>query len=468
MNVMPLKFRTSGTESLLFCDDAGGFFRSDEAFLERYVAGELSAEDTRFLEVNGHAFDKAGDLAFNSFAYRWAKRLHAPSELDYVILVPTLRCNLACAYCQVSRVNEHAPGYDWDAATLQAVLRFLDSQSTQRIKIEFQGGEPLLRLDVLKEVRAFARQRFEQSEFVVCTNLQDVSEEAWAFLSSQDTFVSTSLDPTVSLHERHRTIATATTDRFLRNLTRATQSMPGRISALPTFDPDALPDPGEVIALYSSFGFRSIYLRPVNHQGFARKRFRTRDIGSLWANYIRAFIMRLVEHNATSDIAREEFYFSHCLRRVLRSGHDNHVDLRNPNAVGQNYLVIDHDGAFYPSDEARMMTRLGHIDLRMGDVRTGLDRATIDALNMEALNLFDADCVHCPYQAFCGVDLIDDLSRHGRIDLPRHITDFCQRHMAIFDLIFELLYCDDPKVQRSIALWSGLEAIDPQLLKFHS
>lgn len=41
---------------------------------------------------------------------------------------------------------------------------------------------------------------------------------------------------------------------------------PERVSALPTFDVDALPDPCDVIDLYSSFGFRSIYLRPVNHQ----------------------------------------------------------------------------------------------------------------------------------------------------------------------------------------------------------
>ncbi|WP_392712560.1 His-Xaa-Ser system radical SAM maturase HxsB [Rhizobium ruizarguesonis] len=468
MTVMPLKFRPIGTEGFIFCDDAGGFFRSSETFLDRYVEDRLAPGDEAFLKTNGHAFEKSDDLAYSAFAYRWAKRLHSPSELDYLIFVPTLRCNLSCAYCQVSRVNEHAPGHDWDAATLNVVLGFLDGLSTRTIKIEFQGGEPLLRLDVLKEVRAFARQRFEKAQFVVCTNLQEVNEEAWDFLSSQDTSISTSLDPTIDLHQRHRTESAATTQRFLRNLARATNAWPERVSALPTFDLDALPDPCDVVDLYSSFGFRSIYLRPVNHQGFARKRFRTKDIAGRWSDYVRRFIMTLIEHNATSELTMEEFYFSHCLRRVMRGGHDNHVDLRNPNIVGRSYLVIDHDGSFYPTDEARMISRLGQIDLRMGDVRAGLDRTIVDALNMEALNLFDADCVHCPYQAFCGVDLIDDISRHGRIDLPRHQTDFCQRHTAIFDLVFELLFSDDPKVRISIALWSGLEKIDPLLTKVHA
>jgi len=467
MNVMPLKFRPVGKQGFIFCDDAGGFFRSNDAFLERYVQDGMTAEDQAFLKTNGHAFDSVGDLAYNAFSYRWAKRLHVPPDLDYVILVPTLRCNLACAYCQVSRVNENAPGHDWDAATLHAVLGWLDGLSTTTIKIEFQGGEPLLRLDVLEEVRAFARERFENADFVICTNLQDVSEAAWDFLASEDTFVSTSLDPTRELHERHRTSGTVATQQFLENLARATSKWPDRVSALPTFDLDALPDPREVIDAYSFFGLRSIYLRPVNHQGFARKRFRTQYMSAVWNAYVRRSIMTLIEYNATSEWPMEEYYFSHCLRRVVRGGHDGHVDLRNPNIVGRSYVVIDHDGSFYPTDEARMITRLGQIDLRMGDVRTGMDRTIVEALNTEALNLFDPDCVHCPYQAFCGVDLIDDLSRYGRIDLPRHLTDFCQRHMSIFDLVFELLYSDDPKVRQSIALWSGLDEIDPELTKVH-
>lgn len=467
MTVMPLKFRPAGADQFIFCDDAGGFFRSDESFLERYVQDDLTSSDRMFLASNGHAFENAGDLAYNAFAYRWAKRLHVPSDLDYLILVPTLRCNLACAYCQVSRVNEHAPGHDWDATTLQAVIRWLDSLSTKTIKVEFQGGEPLLRLDVLKEIRAFARRRFENAEFVVCTNLQDVSDDAWDFFSSEDTVISTSLDPTTALHQRNRTESTEATQRFRRNLVRAATTWPDRVSALPTFDFDHLPDPREVIDNYAAFGFRSIYLRPVNHQGFARKRFRTRDASADWNAYVRRFLITLIEYNASAEHKMEEFYFSHCLRRVLRGGHDNHVDLRNPNIIGKSYVVIDHDGAFYPTDEARMMSRLGQIDLSMGNVLTGMDRTIVDALNAEALNIFDPDCVHCPYQAFCGVDLVDDLSRYGRIDLPRHATDFCQRHTAIFDLVFELLYCDDPNVRRALALWSGLDDIDPILTRVH-
>jgi len=466
MNVVPLKFRPTRQDGFLFCDDAGGFFRSDEAYLERYVHNALTSHDVSFLQSNGHSFG-TDDLAYNAFRYRWARRFHIPTELNYVILVPTLRCNLACAYCQVSRVNENTPGHDWGEDTLKAVIGWLDGLTTKSIKIEFQGGEPLLRLDLLSKVRDFARSRFDDASFVVCTNLQEVSEDAWSFLAFADTHISTSLDPTLELHQRHRTGTTSETEKFSRNLSRATTELPGKVSALPTFDVDALPDPILVIETYAAFGLRSVYLRAVNHQGFARKRFRTRDAGRIWGDYVDRFIRALIDYNWSASDPIEEYYFSHCLRRVIRGGHDGHVDLRNPNIVGRSYVVVDHDGAFYPTDEARMISRLGQIDLRMGDVRKGMDRTTVDAINAEATNTFDADCVHCPYQAFCGLDFIDDLSRYGRIDLARHETDFCQRHLAIFDLVFELLYSDDPKVRHSLALWSGLEEIDPSLVRIH-
>ncbi len=468
MPIVPLKFRESDDDLLLFADDAGGYFKSDDKFLHRYALGQLEPSDVRFLHENGHGFEEIGDLAYSGFEHRFASRLYVPHELDYVILVPTLRCNLACGYCQVSRVNENTPGFDWDEETIEAVLRFLGDLTTRKIKIEFQGGEPLLRLDIIKRVRDYCREKFEESEFVICTNLQEVSFEAWELLEQPDVFTSTSLDSNPLTHQSQRTITAERTNAFFRNLTAAVARLgPGKVSALPTINPQNPPPPQSVIDTFLNFGIRSIYLRPVNYQGFARKKFDAKASAKIWNRYHSSFIDALVEFNWVSDRPLEEYYFVHCLRRVLRAGHNGHVDLRNPNVVGYGYLVVDHDGKIYPTDEARMVSRVGQFDLSMGDVHSGLARDTVDALNAEALNNFHPDCVHCPYQAFCGVDLIDDLSRYGRIDLPKHLTDFCQRHTYIFDKIFSMIYSDSPKIQKSLALWSGTPHFDVALAKVH-
>ncbi len=468
MTIFPLKFRPAADGGVFFADDAGGFFKSDAPFLSRYVSDRLSDRDNEFLLRGGHAFEEPGDLAYAGFEYRFASRLYVPGPLDYIILVPTLRCNLACGYCQVSRVNENTPGFDWDADTVEAVIAFLAGISAPKMKIEFQGGEPTLRLDILSSVRDFCRSKFDQCEFVVCTNLQNVTDEIWDFLSLPDVFVSTSLDGDVATHESQRTLNSPKTAQFVGNLDAAIARLgSGKVSALPTINPHRPPEPRSVIDAYTSRGMHSIYLRPVNFQGFARKRYDARDSSSVWNDYHSRFIDELVAYNWTAKTPAEEYYFVHCLRRILRAGHNGHVDLRNPNVVGHGYVVIDHDGKIYPTDEARMVSRVGQFDLSMGDVFTGMQMATIDALNQEASNNFHPDCVHCAYQAYCGVDLVDDLSRYGRIDVPKHQTNFCQRHLAIFDKIFEMIYSDDPKVRKSMAIWAGVPHVDPSLARWH-
>ena len=369
-----------------------------------------------------------------------------------------------CDYCQVSRAAETAKGFDWDKVQLQQVLDFLGALETNSIKIEFQGGEPLLRLDHLEAVRSFCRTRFSSAEFVVCTNLQRVSEEAWTFLSAADTHISTSFDGTSDIHQQQRTKDNTLHETFRRNLDRALKTLGSQqVSALPTIDPMAPPQPLSIIQSFAALGLNSIYLRRINFQGFARKKFGFDHSRQAWRTYYRDFVHELIAFNLTADVPMEEFYLSHILRRILRGGHDGHVDLRNPNWLGTDYLVIDFDGTFYPTDEARMVSRVGRIDLSIGSLTKGLDRARVDILNQGVSNFDDPDCTHCVYRPFCGLDPVDDLSRYGRIDLPRHLTDHCQTHLALFDFAFELLFSDDPDVHQSLAVWLDIPRYSPRL-----
>lgn len=468
-SVWPLKFRETVDGSLLFADDAGGFFKADRQFLTRYATGQLSATDRTFLRDGGHSYDAEFDLPWTSFAYRWARRQSKQRELNYVILVPTLRCNLVCGYCQVSRAPEKARGFDWSDGTLAAVLAFLDAIDGPEIKIEFQGGEPLLRLDLLEAVRDFCRSKFSRAQFVVCTNLQYLDDRAWAFLDSADTFVSTSLDGDRETHQRQRTQDKGRTDAFFSNLKMAVARYPeGKISALPTVDVTAPPNFEALLDNFEGYGIKSVYLRPVNHHGFARKIDQGKNSLARWNELHSEFIDLLIARNHRTGRFMEEYYFSQCLKRVFHFGTDNHVDIRNPSFFAADYIVVDHDGRFYPTDEARMLSRIGRIDLSIGDVVNGIDRSKVDILNTGAFNHFDPDCIHCPYQPFCGTDAIDDVSRYGHIDLPRHETWFCRRHLALFDKVFEVIYRQDRASRASVAAWLGIANWDGNMAAVHS
>lgn len=460
MKVAPLRARALSNGEALLVGDTGRFFAAQPNFLERLISGKLGEHDRQFLACEGHAWSSDDQLLPVAHAHSVAQRFATAKTLDYLVLVPTLRCNLSCTYCQVSRAAIDRPEYDWSEETLGHVLRIVDELTTDFVKIEFQGGEPTLRPDLLQQVIERA-QSGRDAEFVVCTNLSQLTPEILEVFDNPNVYISTSLDGDTGTHQTNRTKTADLTNEFERNLDFVlTRYGSKKVSALPTINPESPPEPQRLIDAYVSRGLTSIYLRPINFQGFARKRHpESRERTEKWRAYYETFIRTLIERNwHDRDVCVDETYLTLCLNRIFRPGIDRHVDLRNPNPVGVDYVVIDYDGAVYPTDEARMLSRSGIIDLTIGNVASGWNTPERALLNQHATNTFDEDCSRCAFQPYCGRDIVDDLSRYGRIDLPRTETAFCRRHLHLFDFIFELIYSDDEATHYSLGRWLGLPA----------
>ena len=450
-----LRFRNVSDRNI-FANEEGRFFEGQHDLLDRIGSKELSDRELKFLQKRH--FIKNNQLEKHASLFAQARRMTTVEDLEYLILVPTLRCNLACSYCQVSRANENAEGYDWDDATLGHVTDLIRQFSGRSLKIEFQGGEPTLRPDLIRAVIE-AGSHIPDMTVVICTNLQRLDEEILTIFNRENVQISTSLDGSLITHQAQRTQDDASTSQFETNLSFVLKRYGSRkISALPTVNPNDPPEIDSLVEAFVSRGFTSIYLRPINYQGFARKQHPDSiEQSDRWSAYYSKFIDQLIVRNwENRDMVIEETYFSHCLNRIFKPGLDRHVDLRSPNPVGVDYVVVDFDGKIYPTDEARMLSRSGIIDLTIGDIATGWDSPERRALNEASTNADDPDCQNCVYQPYCGRDIIDDISRYGRIDLPRHETNFCKRHLGIFDLAFSLIYSNDDAVQYSLRHWLGL------------
>jgi His-Xaa-Ser system radical SAM maturase HxsB len=458
MNSPHLRQRKIDHLGMIYASKSGRFYLESEPTKTASNVGSTAASNEEFLTKNGFLFNDKDRLEAISHSYQVRARDTLSTSLDYVILVPTLRCNLSCSYCQVSRVNVDQSGYDWSDDTLEKVLGFIDTLVSDSIKVEFQGGEPTLRIDLLQAVIARC-ERFAFKQFVICTNLSRLDDDLLLLLENPNVLISTSLDGDQMVHARQRTQSDNETDSFFQNLRRVIEICGAdRVSALPTIDQTNPPEIDSLIDAYTGYGFDSLYLRPINFQGFARKRHpASKDDHSDWWNYYDSFIGSIIERNfADRSRVLEESYLSLCLKRIFRIGLDRHVDLRNPNPVGVDYLLIDYDGSIYPTDEARMLTRSGVVDLKLGSLSGGLDEQKRKMLDQHSTTHGDPACDSCIYQPFCGRDLIDDLSRYGRIDLPRHDTFFCQKHLHLFDFCMSLIYSNDPKVEYSLAKWMGI------------
>ena len=90
-------------------------------------------------------------------------------------------------------------------------------------------------------------------------------------------------------------------------------------------------DKPKLINTYRKYGFKSIFLRPVNYQGFARKKFEEISKDYIkWSNfYIKA--IDLIREINTKEYF-EEYYLSLLLERIFSKNiKNNYVDFRSPN-----------------------------------------------------------------------------------------------------------------------------------------
>ena len=102
-----------------------------------------------------------------------------------------------------------------------------------------------------------------------------------------------------------------------------------------------------------------------------------------------------------------------------------------------------------------MLTRIGIIDFRIGSLDEGFNQDKIDQININQNNEGGPDCDKCVFQPYCGVDVVDKISRYNTLNYPTHQTYFCQFHMSIFEKIFELFSNNDIKFLKTAALHLG-------------
>ncbi len=122
---------------------AGSFIISPVSLNELSNSGN---ENLNLAHVGMGKFSE-NDIYDLSFKYKKSARNFISNELNYFIIIPTLRCNLTCSYCQVSRAAENAKGFDWSVDQFDKFLSFFNENSGFNPKVEIQGGEPLLIFD---------------------------------------------------------------------------------------------------------------------------------------------------------------------------------------------------------------------------------------------------------------------------------------------------------------------------------
>jgi His-Xaa-Ser system radical SAM maturase HxsB len=394
---------------------------------------------------------------------RAARRETIESGPALHIIVPTLQCAHSCRYCQVSRSLVDT-GHTMSIQDLNAACDTIFQSPARALTVEFQGGDPLLRFDLVRHaiqrIREINQREKRAVRYVVASTLHQLTEEMCAFFKDTETYLSTSLDGPAWLHNRNRPIPSRDSyERTIAGIELARRLIgPNAVSALMTTTKESLEYAEIIVDEYVRLGFNDIFLRPLSSYGFAK---RSHSVLSYSVEEFEEFYLRGLQqvlHWNRKGVLIREVYASIILNKILSTFDGGYVDLQSPTGAGSCVLVYNYDGHVYPSDEARMLAESGDESLRLGRIGQPLKDLLASSVRSDLVKASTVPeipgCDRCTYNQFCAPNPIDALAQHGSMFAPVHTTEHCRRHMRLFDTFFAKLRHSDDSLLDIFYRWS--------------
>ncbi len=447
----PFRFHRLGPDEVVAVSESGDYAFLDQEQLETLVRAPDKLPLMRLAELKSKFFlgekDARGTLQLLASRVA-AKRQTVLGGPSLHILVVTLQCAHSCRYCQVSRSLE-SEGYAMSIEDLNAACDAVFQSPATTLTVEFQGGDPLLRFDLIRHAveRIAARNQIERRaiRFVVASTLHQLTEDMCSFLGEHRAVLSTSLDGPAFLHNKNRPLPSRDSyERTLRGIDLARRCLgQDAVSALMTTSNETLTNAEALVDEYVKQGFSEVFIRPLSPYGFAKRNERAvaYPLEEFKHFYERA-LERVLYWNRRGVPIRE-VTASIILNKLLSPFDGGYVDLQTPNGAGLAVLVYNYDGFVYPSDEARMLAETGDTSLRLGTIGTPiselLSTPMVRRLVRSSLSRFVPGCSTCAFNTYCGPDLINAQAQFKSMDVPVHWTEHCKRQKWLFDFFFRRL-----------------------------
>lgn len=181
MELMPFNFDRLPNGQVFISNLAGFHHFIDEQELLDLSDEQINAEQSNALESKLFiANESSSAITPYALSSAFAKRLMNELAVRPIfMIVPTLRCDHTCKYCQVSRASVNASGYDLDPDLIPDIISTIKKLSTPPYKIEIQGGEPLLRFDLIQSIYEQCVETLGSTDFemVVASSLSVLNED---------------------------------------------------------------------------------------------------------------------------------------------------------------------------------------------------------------------------------------------------------------------------------------------------
>jgi len=435
-------------DKYLLTTDHGSWVALDKKEYDAFIRDKLDDGLFKILEEKGVILTPQN---FNIIIEDYRKRLSGVFQgTSLHILTPTIRCNLKCGYCHSNVKSELSnEKYDMSKDTMDKTLDFIFQSPNNHITIEFQGGETLLRVDLLKYIVKKAKKMNKKYKkkvnFALVSNLTLMNDSLLSWLQKEGVNICTSLDGPKELHDKNRWFegGGASYDGvtyWIKKIKEKTGRPPGMLMVTTKH---SIPLWKEIVDEYIKWGHTSLQLKHMNKIGFAELSWK--QIGYTMDEFLdfwKNAVDYMIELNKKGIKIKERFV-TLILKKSLTKYDPNFVDWRNPTGEIIGAMAYDHKGDIFASDEGRMndLFKLGnvHNDNYKDIISSEKSQQILGA----SINDNYAICDACVYKPWCGLDPVVIHAEQGSI-IPK-ISDWSKHKLYEFQFnyVFEKLLFDE-------------------------
>lgn len=474
-NILPFRFERL-EDKFFLSNEVGEYLYLTKSDFSDFVNHKLDITSKTYYDLKSKQIIDDSDNKSNvidMLATKFRTKKYFLSEFTSLhMVVTTLRCNSNCSYCQVSKKDLSSISYDMSKETAKNVVEKIFESPSTNIKIEFQGGEPLLNFEIIKYIieKSEWKNLFKKKnlEFVICTNLTLINEKMLKWLKGHRVYISTSIDGPLDLHNKNRphNQIENSYDLVVEKINLCRDYL-GRdsVSALMTTTSHTINHFKEIIDNYIELGFDSIFLRSLNPYGFAKrnKHVLAYPMEEFITNYKKGLEYII-------DINKKGKYFSEgfaiiLLTRILTPFSTGFVDLQSPAGIAISGVIYDYDGDVYVSDEGRMLASSGDKTFKIGNVNSNSYKEIFyneylhDLIGKSVAESLPV-CSTCAYLPYCGADPVRNYSEQGDVIGNRMMSEICKKNKNIIKHLLFLLEEKNKEIEKVFWSWITRTSID--------
>ena len=306
-------------------------------------------------------------------------------------------CNLNCSYCFASQGKYAGERAIMSEKVGKRALDFLIENSGTRhnLEVDFFGGEPLMNLDVVKNLVAYAREREKECgknfRFTLTTNGVLIDDDVIDFANREMSNVVLSLDGRKEIHDRFRVdyAGRGSFDKIVPKFQKLVEARGGKDYYMRGTFTHANPDFVNDIRTMLDLGFNELSMEPVVCAPDDPSALTDEDLQVVMAQYEELASLMLERRRAGKP-----FTFYHYM--IDLSGGPCIFKRVSGCGSGTEYMAVTPWGDLYPCHQF-----VGDEKFKLGDIYNGVTNTALQG-EFKKCNVYaHPECKDCWAKLYC-------------------------------------------------------------------